>query len=96
MANRRNGIVTGYARMWPREIFDAKIGGEVIAGKLEFLREKGVYILYRDEHAYYIGKSSRSYMRDCVITQSSLLLAITTFGICSRLSRCPIRGAGMN
>lgn len=60
MATKRSGIVTGYARMWPREIFDAKNGSNLLARGCEFLKEKGVYILYRDEHPYYIGKTSRS------------------------------------
>jgi len=60
MAIKRKGIVTGYARMWPREIFDAKEGKTLLARTLPFLKEKGVYILYRDEHPYYIGKSADS------------------------------------
>jgi hypothetical protein len=60
MAAKRSGIVTGYARMWPREISDVKNGHALLARKLDFLKEKGVYILYRDEHPYYIGKSSKS------------------------------------
>jgi hypothetical protein len=60
MATKRNGILTGYARMWPREIFDAKNGQTLLARKLDFLKEKCVYILYRDEHPYYIGKSAQS------------------------------------
>jgi len=46
--------------MWPREIFDAKNGRKLLAGKVEFLRQRGGYILYRDDHPYYIGKSSNS------------------------------------
>jgi len=60
MPARANGIVTGYAKMWPREIFDAKTGQSLLARGCEFLREKGVYILYRNEHPYYIGKTERS------------------------------------
>lgn len=61
MAARRSGIVKGYASMWPREVFDAKHDGGVLAAKLDFLtKEKGVYVLYRNEHPYYIGKSGDS------------------------------------
>ena len=61
MAARRRGIVKGYASMWPREVFDTKLGGGVLAAQLDFLtKEKGVYVLYRDEHPYYIGKSGDS------------------------------------
>lgn len=58
-----SGFVTGYARMWPREIFDRGKGKTLLAARLEFLKEKGVYILYRNEHPYYIGKSQVSLFR---------------------------------
>jgi hypothetical protein len=60
MAKKSTGIVTGYARMWPREIFDVKNGKGSLAGGVSFLEEKGLYIPYRDEHPYYIGKTSNS------------------------------------
>jgi GIY-YIG catalytic domain len=50
-----------YARMWPREIFDIKAeeSNKLIAATLEFLQQKGVYILYRDEQPYYVGKADK-------------------------------------
>jgi hypothetical protein len=57
---KRRGLVTGYARMWPREIFDIRKGKSLLASQFEFLREKGVYVLYRDEHPYYVGKTQVS------------------------------------
>jgi hypothetical protein len=63
MASKRNGIVKGYAKMWPREVFHAKPrrGTGVLAAQLDFLtKEKGVYVLYIDEKPYYIGKSGDS------------------------------------
>ncbi len=54
---KRGGLVTGYARMWPREIFDIRNGKSLMAAQVPFLREKGVYVLYRDEHPYYVGKT---------------------------------------
>jgi hypothetical protein len=62
MAAKRNGIVKGYASMWPREVFDAKgAGGRVLATQIDFLtKEKGVYVLYREELPHYIGKSEVS------------------------------------
>ena len=55
------GIVKGYASMWPREVFDAKNGRKPLAATLRFLtEEKGVYVLYRDQEPYYIGKSGRT------------------------------------
>jgi hypothetical protein len=46
------------ARMWPREIFDKKDknGEKLLARGIDFLQRPGVYILYREEHPYYIGK----------------------------------------
>jgi hypothetical protein len=61
MAAKQKGIVKGYASMWPREVFDTKHGSGVLAAQIDFLtKEKGVYVLYRDEHPYYIGKSGNS------------------------------------
>ena len=61
MAAKRSGTVIGYASMWPREVFDYKQSGRVLASQLPFLtQQKGVYVLYRDEHPYYIGKSGDS------------------------------------
>ena len=62
MVTKRTGMVAAYAHMWPREIFDAKDGNNpALAKQLEFLtKQKGVYILYRDELPHYIGKSADS------------------------------------
>ncbi len=49
-----------YARMWPREIFDLKGG---VAAQLDFLKQKGVYILYRDEQPYYVGQGAPLFKR---------------------------------
>jgi len=54
-----SGVVTAYARMWPREVFDGMKGREVLARPVPFLQQPGVYVLYRDEHPYYIGKTNR-------------------------------------
>ena len=60
MAAKQIGIVKGYAHMWPREIFDRRN----MAAQIRFLaEEKGVYILYRDEYPYYIGKTSNPLLR---------------------------------
>ena len=53
-------IVAEYARMWPREVFDIFDGNSLAIGKLPELALPGVYILYRDETPYYIGKSKCS------------------------------------
>jgi hypothetical protein len=66
-------ITTGYANMWPREIFDeraelegrrGKKGKQVLAGTLDFLtKNPGVYVLYRNETPHYIGKAECLYNR---------------------------------
>ncbi|MBI1740542.1 MAG: GIY-YIG nuclease family protein [Acidobacteriales bacterium] len=61
MATKRGKVE--YARMWPREIFDVRDGKQSLAARLDFLKEKGVYILYRDEHPYYIGKADKLFSR---------------------------------
>ena len=54
------GIIEEYARMWPREVFDIFERGSLVIKKLPELARPGVYILYRDETPYYIGKTKRS------------------------------------
>ncbi|HEV2499272.1 MAG TPA: GIY-YIG nuclease family protein [Terriglobia bacterium] len=54
-----NQIVTGYAQMWPREVFDIREGKNLLVRKLGLLEEPGVYILYREDVPHYIGKTRR-------------------------------------
>jgi predicted GIY-YIG superfamily endonuclease len=55
--------VKNYARMWPREVFDYQtLNGnkkKALAGNLEFLDKPGVYVLYREDVPYYIGKAKK-------------------------------------
>jgi hypothetical protein len=51
-------VVSGYARMWPREVFGL-FGNKTMAKGLEFLAKSGVYILYRDDTPYYIGQATK-------------------------------------
>src|ERR1035437_4245742 len=56
-------LVEKYARLWPSEIFDyvtSKPGKrlEYLAKSLPVLRQPGVYVLYRDDVPYYVGKAS--------------------------------------
>jgi hypothetical protein len=46
-----------FFRMWPRALFHRKEGKQLLKGALG--KEPGVYVLYRDDVAYYIGKTSR-------------------------------------
>ena len=41
-------------RMWPRALFHMKKGKKVLRAAL---KEPGVYVLYREDRPYYIGKT---------------------------------------
>jgi hypothetical protein len=50
--------------MWPREIFDhispdGPKANRPLAKSLDFLTGAGVYVLYRDDLPYYVGKADR-------------------------------------
>ncbi len=60
MALNKKKIVAEYARMWPREVFDIIEENKLLAKGFEHLKLPGVYILYRDDHPYYVGKTKRS------------------------------------
>lgn len=61
MLTAKKKITIEFARMWPREIFDIKEGGKLIIKNIVGpLTKPGVYVLYRDEIPYYIGKTNRS------------------------------------
>ncbi len=45
-----------FFRMWPRALFHMKQGKAVLKASLN---KPGVYILYRDDQPYYIGKTSK-------------------------------------
>ncbi len=60
MARRRNGIVSGYAEMWPRAVFDIRKGNTIVVWKERVLDKPGVYVLYRHDHPYYVGKTTYS------------------------------------
>jgi hypothetical protein len=52
-------IVTDYAKMWPRELFDFRKSEMFLQNSFEALRHPGVYVLYRDDIPYYIGKTKK-------------------------------------
>lgn len=56
-------IVEHYARLWPREVFDVTENGALAIRDLEELQEPGVYILYKDDIPYYIGKAKSLFSR---------------------------------
>ncbi len=57
-------VITEYAQMWPREVYDIKQGKGPIESLRVALHDKpGVYVLYRDDHPYYVGKTKGSLWR---------------------------------
>ena len=57
-------VVDGYARMWPRTIFERSDFPDehrksALAREIAFLEGGGVYVLYRDDEPYYIGQADR-------------------------------------
>ncbi len=69
MAANTSKLITGYVRMWPRELFNMHEGNKLIFTLPEFTKQfrllggPGVYVLYRDEHPYYIGQASRTLLK---------------------------------
>ena len=55
MAKKRPKVVKAAAQMWPPIVFDFK--GKFTVKKC--LREPGVYVLFRDDEPYYVGKTSK-------------------------------------
>jgi hypothetical protein len=65
----KSDIVEKYACMWPREVFDITQESEGKEGRkgtkrlivrseqCELWKRRGVYVLYRDDHPYYIGRA---------------------------------------
>jgi|APEBP8051073220_1049391.scaffolds.fasta_scaffold01156_5 hypothetical protein len=53
-------IITEFGRLWSREIFDILEENKLTANNYPSLKMPGVYILYRDDFPYYIGKSKTS------------------------------------
>lgn len=56
---KKKKIITKYARMWPREVFDIFEENALALKTFQDLKSPGVYILYRDDTPYYVGKTSR-------------------------------------
>lgn len=50
-------IVTSFARMWPRALFEGPKRPDWATGVSAPLDFPGVYVLYRDEHPYYVGQT---------------------------------------
>lgn len=56
----KNGLVTEYARMWPRLIFDIIESNKLAVKQVPLLTKAGVYVLYTDDRPYYIGRATIS------------------------------------
>ena len=57
MANsmkKKDWMIQQFFRMWPRALFHSKNGKAYLE---KHLNGFGVYVLYRDDHPYYIGKT---------------------------------------
>jgi len=48
-----------FLRLWPRQIFKLFEGKKLAAKQLPSLKKPGVYVLYRGDEPYYIGKATR-------------------------------------
>jgi hypothetical protein len=62
MLQKGINLIDRYARLWPREVFDYVVSepnkkARYLAKDLSILREPGVYLLYREDVPYYIGKA---------------------------------------
>jgi len=45
--------------MWPREVFDIREGKKLLLEDVTRKLDKpGVYVLYRDDHPHYVGRTS--------------------------------------
>jgi hypothetical protein len=45
--------------MWPRKVFLVSAGKPLSLAVRNVLKGPGVYVLYRDDHPHYVGKTSR-------------------------------------
>lgn len=55
----KQSIVNAYLKMWPREVLDLRNGNQLLPEVWKPLQEPGVYVLYRDDHPYYIGRATK-------------------------------------
>ncbi len=60
MASMTAQLVTGYVKLWPREVFYIPQHADEVKN---CLNHAGVYILYQDFDVFYIGKANRLFVR---------------------------------
>jgi hypothetical protein len=76
MAREKSPLVERYARLWPREVFDYVVEKKpkqavYLAKQLDILQQPGVYVLYRDDVPYYIGKAGGMALDSVVFTRTT-------------------------
>jgi hypothetical protein len=49
--------ITMYAKKWPRQLFNCRDGRRLVVKQIDMLSEPGVYVLYKDDEPYYVGKA---------------------------------------
>lgn len=57
---RLGSIVDAYLKMWPRGVFDLRTDNRLVPEIRSLLSAPGVYVLYRDDQPYYVGRATRS------------------------------------
>lgn len=62
MADEAIGIVTGFVKLWPREVFYIK-GGKDLDEVKKRVDRSGVNILYKDFEVFYIGRAKSLFER---------------------------------
>lgn len=56
---KEGAIVKSYLKMWPRESLDLRKGNRLVQDVWGLLMHPGVYVLYRDDQPYYVGRAKR-------------------------------------
>jgi hypothetical protein len=59
VSTSHRSIVSAYLKAWPRAVFDLRRKGQLLEELSKLLAKPGVYVLYRDDEPYYIGKTTR-------------------------------------
>ena len=57
--NKSTRWVSGYFKMWPRDVFDCRNGKRLVVRDMEDLAKSGVYVLYRGHEPFYVGKATK-------------------------------------
>lgn len=52
-------IVSAYLKMWPRDVLNLRVKHKLLPEVWDLLKTPGVYVLYRDDHPYYVGRATR-------------------------------------